>query len=147
MVQNPPEGYQRVIPYLLYKDAPAAIEFLCKAFGFEEKFKMAMPDGKIGHAEVSYKDNVVMLATTMEEMGHASQQDLPGHSCALAVYVDGVDAHFEHAKSAGAQIVAEPEDQFYGDRTYRARDTEGHNWTFLEHVQDIAPEDMKMPEC
>ena len=55
MAQNPPEGMQRVIPYLLYADAPAALEFLGKAFGFEERFRMPMPDGKLGHAEVGYR--------------------------------------------------------------------------------------------
>ena len=61
----------------------------------------------------------------------------------LYVYVDGVDAHFERAKKAGAKIVEEPKDQFYGDRRYGAEDLEGHCWFFAEHVRDVSPEEMK----
>ena len=145
MVQNPPEGTQRVIPYMLYSDAPAALEFLCKAFGFEERFRMPMPDGKIGHAEVGYQGNVVMLATAVAEMGHASPRDLPARHCGIVCYVDDVDVHYAQAKAAGATIISEPEDQFYGDRTYRAKDPEGHEWNFHTHVRDVAPEDMQPP--
>ena len=146
MVQNPPEGTQRIIPYIVYNDAVAAIEFLCNAFGFEERFRMPMPDGKIGHAELSYQDNVVMLATAVSEMGLASPQDLPAKHGSVACYVDDVDAHFAHAKDAGATIVTEPEDQFYGDRSYRAKDPEGHDWSFHTHIRDVPMEDMVPPE-
>lgn len=146
MVQNPPEGMQRIIPYIVYNDAAAAIQFLCKAFGFEERFSMPMPDGKIGHAELSYRDNIVMLATVVPEMELASPQDLPARHGSIACYVDDVDAHFAQAKAAGATIVAEPEDQFYGDRMYRAKDPEGHDWSFLMHIRDVPPEEMVPPE-
>jgi len=126
MVQNPTEGYQRMIPYLLYEDAPAAIAFLDKAFGFKEKFRFAMDDGNVGHAEVEYKDNVVMLATATDAMGHKSPKSLPAKHGFVMVYVDDVDAHYEQAKAAGAKITKELEDQFYGDRTYGADDLEGH---------------------
>lgn len=145
MAKNPPEGMQRVIPYILYVDAPAALEFLCKAFGFEERFRLPMPDGKIGHAEIGYQGNVVMLATAFKEMGHASPRDLPARHGGIACYVDDVDAHYAQAKAAGAKIIAEPADKFYGDRTYGAEDPEGHQWSFHTHVRDIAPEDLKPP--
>ncbi len=146
MAQNPPEGTQRIIPYLSYADAPAAIEFLCKAFGFEERNRFAMPDGKIGHAELGYGDNVLYLASAYEEMGFQSPRELAGVHCQVHCYVDDVDAHFEQARGAGATIAAEPEDQFYGDRSYRAVDPEGHRWIFSTHVKDVAWEDMKPPE-
>ncbi len=145
MAQNPPEGTQRVIPYRLYADAPAALEFLGKAFGFEERFRMPMPDGKLGHAEVGYQGNVLMLATAVGENGHASPRDLPARHSLIVCYVDDADAHYARAKAAGAKILAEPEDQFYGDRIYRAEDLEGHQWSFHTHVRDVAPEDMKPP--
>ncbi len=145
MAQNPPVGMQRVIPYLVYADAPAALEFLGKAFGFEERMRMPRPDGGIMHAEVGYQGNVVMLGTVVDEMGHASPRDLPARHGLIVCYVDDVDAHYAQAKAAGATILAEPEDQFYGDRTYRAEDPEGHQWSFHTHVRDVAPEDMKPP--
>ncbi len=145
MAQTPPEGTQRVIPMLSYADAPAALEFLCKAFGFEERFRVARPDGGIMHAEVGFQDNVVMLATASKQMGQASPEDLPLRHGLIVCYVDDVDAHYARAKSAGAKLLSEPTDQFYGDRTYRAVDPEGHEWFFHTHVRDVAPEDMKPP--
>lgn len=62
------------------------------------------------------------------------------------LFVEDVDAHFGRAKAAGAKILQEPADQFYGDRTYCAQDPEGHQWYFAQHVRDVAPEDMKRPE-
>jgi uncharacterized glyoxalase superfamily protein PhnB len=59
--------------------------------------------------------------------------------------VDDVDAHFAHAREAGATIAAEPADQFYGDRNYRAIDPEGHQWIFSTHVRDVPPEEMVPP--
>ena len=146
MAQNPPEGTQRVIPYILYADAPAALDFLCQAFSFEERFRMPMPDGKIGHAEITYRDNVVMLATASAEMGHASPKDLPAFHSMVMCYVDDVDAHYAHAKEAGAKIVTELEDKFYGDRSYAAADPEGHQWCFATHVKDVDFENMEPPQ-
>ena len=146
MAQNPPEGYQRLIPYLLYSDAPAALEFLAKAFGFDERMRMPGPEGKLMHAELGYQGNVVMLASATKEMNHTSPKDLPARHSLIVCYVDDVDAHHAQAKAAGARILAEPADQFYGDRTYRAQDPEGHEWAFHTHVRDVAPEDMKPPQ-
>ncbi len=145
MAQNPPEGTQRAIPYIVYADTAAALEFLSEAFGFEERFRMPGPDGAIMHAEVGHQDNVVMLATAVEEMGLKSPKDLPARHGLIVCYVDDVDAHYARAKAAGAEIIQEPEDQFYGDRTYRVVDPEGHHWSFHKHVKDVAPEDMKPP--
>jgi PhnB protein len=145
MAQTPPEGRQRVIPYLAYSNAPAALEFLCKAFGFEERFRLPMPDGRIGHAEVGYQGNVVMLASVYDEMGQASPRDLPALHGTILCYVDDVDAHCAQAKANGAKITAELEDKFYGDRSYTAADPEGHHWHFATHVRDVAPEDLKPP--
>ena len=115
---------------LAYDDAPAAIEFLCGAFGFVERFRMKMPDGTIGHAELVLSGNVVMLATTWKAGGLASPQDLPALPSQVLCEVDDVDAHFERAKAAGAAVIGEPEDQPHGLRTYRTMDLEGHRWIF-----------------
>lgn len=118
-----------VTPYLAYADAPAAIEFLCKAFGFEEQFRMPMPDGRIGHAELVCQGQTVMLASAYRELGFASPLDLGGVHSQLHVCVDDVDLHYEQAKAAGATIATPPKDQ-HGQRMYRAMDLEGHRWIF-----------------
>ncbi len=145
MPKNPPEGYQRVIPYLNYADARAAIDFLTKAFGFTELSRMEMPDGRIGHAELRHNDCVIMLSDAFPEAGLKSPREFDAVHSQVMVYVDDVDAHHTHAAANGATVDAPPEDQFWGDRMYRVRDPEGHRWMFSAHVKDIAPEDMVMP--
>ena len=146
MAQNPPEGSQRIVPYFVYEDAPAVLDFLCRAFGFRAGLKFPGPDGTLMHAEVTLGGELFMLASAVAEMGHAAPKGLPGRHASVLVYVDDVDAHFEHAKAAGAEILSEPEDKFYGDRLYGARDPEGVSWHFATHVRDVAPEDMHPPE-
>lgn len=143
MVDNPPAGNQRIIPYLAYADAPAAVEFLCRAYGFEAGVQMEMGDGVLGHAELHLGDNVVFLSTAFAEMGHASPKDLAAVHGQVMIYVDDVDAHYEHARAAGAEIAEEIADQFYGDRNYRTVDPEGHHWIFTQHVRDVSPEELK----
>ncbi len=133
---------QRVVPNLSYDDAPAAIEFLCRAFGFEERYRLEMPDGGIGHAELTYADATIAIASHWPEGGLGSPRSLPHLHACIQVYVDDVDAHYARAKAAGTEIIEELADQFYGDRTYRAHDLEGHRWWFHQHVRDVTPEEM-----
>ena len=145
MAKNAPEGTQRIIPYLIYSDAAAALKFLTEAFGFEERMRMPGPEGKIMHAELGYQDNVVMLASVFSEMGYGSPKELPARHGSVMCYVDDVDAHYAQAKAAGATIESELEDKFYGDRMYGATDPEGHKWFFATHVKDVSPEDLQPP--
>ncbi len=140
MPQNPPEGYPRVVPYLYYEDAAAALDFLTSAFGFTEKLRME-DNGRIGHAEVAIGEKgVVMLG---QPPNAKSPKSLGAKTQSIYVYVDDVDAHFERAKAAGGRITREPEDQFYGDRNYGVEDPEGHEWYFGTHVRDVSPEEMQ----
>ena len=143
MPANPPENFPRITPYLLYEDVAGAVDWLTKAFGFRERMRMPGPDGAVTHAEMELADGVVMMGNpgpdykNPKQLGHATQL--------VYVYVDNVDDHFERAKRAGANILAEPEDLFYGDRRYAAEDLEGHHWNFAQRVRDVPPEDMKPP--
>src|SRR5215468_4206653 len=115
---------QTITPYLLYEDANAAIDFLELAFGFEVKLRSKMPDGRTAHAELSLDDGVVFLG--QPEGDFRGPRKLGANTCLLYVYVDDLDRHCKAARTAGAEIVDEPEDQEYGDRRYHARDPEGH---------------------
>jgi PhnB protein len=143
MPKNPPENTPRVTPYLYYQDVAAALRFLADAFGFREKLRMPGPDGKIAHAEMTLGDGLVMMGCPGAE--YQNPKRLGQTTQSLYVYVDDVDAHCARAKKAGARIVDEPADQFYGDRRYGAEDPEGHHWYFATHVRDVAPEDLKAP--
>jgi uncharacterized glyoxalase superfamily protein PhnB len=124
------EAPQRIMPMLAYADAAAALEFLREAFGFEVRFRMDMPDGRVGHAEVGYQGNVIMLASAWREGGMTSPRELDAVHAQIYCRVDDVDAHWARARAAGATLIGEPEDQPYGERSYRAVDPEGHRWIF-----------------
>jgi PhnB protein len=132
----PTSGQQRIVPYLIYSDAPKAIQFLCEAFGFKERFRYPMEDGRVGHAELVYEGNVLMLASIFEGFG-TSPLELPTVSCTLYCYVDDVDAHYAHALARGATITAEPREE-HGMRRYRVSDPEGHRWVFATLLEGAA---------
>ncbi len=145
MPKTPPEGSPRLMPYLFYNDVSAALEWLEKAFGFRKRTSIPGPGGAIMHAEMQLAEAVIMLGPASEEQGSKSPKELPGVNQSLYVYVNDVDGHFERARAAGAKIVSEPQEMFWGDRMYYAQDCEGHHWNFAQHVKDVAHEDMKPP--
>ena len=102
---------------------------------------MPVGDGRIGHAALSFNGEQVMLASVFEEAGTRSPRDLPGIHQQISVYVDDLDVHFAHVQAAGAEILAEPEDQFWGARTYWVQDLEGHRWTFQQQLRVVADQD------
>ncbi len=120
---------QRIIPYLIYADGPAAIDFLCRAFGFEERFRLPMPDGRIGHAELALGDDLLYLASEFPELGLTSPRGFPTRHGQVVCRVDDVDAHHARARAAVATIQEAPRDD-HGERSYRATDPEGHKWIF-----------------
>ena len=143
MPANPPANMPRITPYLYYEDVAKALGWLSQAFGFRERMRMPGPDGSIQHAELELADGVIMLGRPGPD--YRNPKRLGAVTQNIYVYVDDVDKHFERAKRAGARILQEPADQFYGDRRYGAVDPEGHEWYFATHVRDVAPEDMKPP--
>ncbi len=133
MPGNPPPGYTRVAPYLLYEDAAAALDWLAKAFGFRERFRHPV-DGTIDHAEMELDGGLIMLATPGPE--YRSPRRLGQTTVVIHVYVDDARAHFERAREAGAAIDREPAETPYGTIQYAARDPEGHLWLFSEQVRE-----------
>ena len=144
MPRNPPENMARITSNVFYDDLPAALDWLAKTFGFETRMSMPAPDGGIMHAEMQVLDSAIMMSPTSAGEQWKSPQSLGGSvTQGLYVFVDDVDAHCKRARAAGAKVASDPEDMFWGDRTYVAEDPEGHRWTFAQHVRDVSPEDMK----
>jgi uncharacterized glyoxalase superfamily protein PhnB len=136
----------RITPNVFYDDPAAALDWLSKAFGFTKRMSMPGPDGGIMHAEMDVEDSVIMMSPTSGADVWKSPKSLGGSvTLGLYVYVGDVDAHCDHARSAGAAVVSDPEDMFWGDRTYVVEDLEGHRWTFAQHVRDVAPDQMDSP--
>lgn len=125
---------------IYYEDRRAAIDWLEKAFGFERSMIITDEKGEIAHAEMTFGDGYVMIGGRWADFT-ATPGDVGGKNT-QNVHVqlpDGLDAHCERARAAGATILQEPGDQFYGDRTYRAADIGGHVWTFGQTVKQVKP--------
>ena len=137
-----PDGYHSVTPYLMIQGASEAIEFYKQAFGATEVFRLAQPNGKIGHAEIRIGDSSIMLADPCEEGAFRNPRSLGGSSVGMHVYVEDVDAQFAQALRAGAKAVKPVQDQFYGDRTGTLEDPFGHIWFLAAHKEDIAPDEI-----
>ena len=121
---------QTIFPILRYNDARAAIQSLCAMFGFIELFSVPESGPSVRHAQLKLGTNVVMLGSVRPDEGMASPHALGVATQALYVYVEDVDAHYERARLAGAQIVSPPQETDFGSREYHVRDVEGHLWTF-----------------
>ncbi len=137
-----PEGYHTATPYLIIKGAAAAIEFYAKAFGATEIFRMASPDGKIGHAEIQIGDSRIMLADEHPEIGVRSPQAYGGSPVSIYLYVKDVDAVYNQAVAAGAKAVRPVVDQFYGDRNGGIEDPFGYSWYIATHKEDVPAEEI-----
>jgi len=124
-----PEGYAPITPYLLYADATGARDFLVEAFGFAEIEAERHTDdaGRLVHTALLFDGQVVMIGSPGPAFAGPAEAGVTVH---LYAYVDDLDAHFERARAAGAQIAVEPETAPYGDRRYQALDPEGHAWWF-----------------
>jgi uncharacterized glyoxalase superfamily protein PhnB len=127
---------------VFYKDPWAALDWLEKAFGFERTMVISDKDGKLSHAEMRFGDSLLYVGAEWADFV-ASPAAVEGKNTQM-IHVhltDGIDAHCARARQAGAVILQEPTDQFFGDRTYRARDPEGHVWTFGQTVRRVSREE------
>jgi len=139
-----PEGYASVTPYLSIKGAKEAIAFYKKALGAQEIYKLEMPDGRIGHAELQIGSSRIMLADEMLEMTDIvvkSPGTVRGTTVGFNLYLEDVDARFAQAVAAGATVKRPVQTQFYGDRSGTVEDPFGHIWTLSTHVEDVSPDE------
>ena len=137
-----PEGYHTISPSLTIDGAAEAIEFYKRAFGATERMRMAMPDGKIGHAELDIGDSVVMLNDAIPQSSVQPPKQLGGTSVSVFLYVDDVDSVVQDAIDAGATVTMPVADQFWGDRFGTVSDPFGHHWAIATHVEDLTPEEI-----
>jgi len=127
---------------LCYRNPKAALDWLEKAYGFEPAMIISDANGDIAHSEMRFGECLIMIGNEWTE-DHKSPASIEGKNT-QTVHVhleEDIDAHCERARKAGAEILMEPETQFYGDRTYRARDPEGHIWSFGQMVKQVSPEE------
>jgi uncharacterized glyoxalase superfamily protein PhnB len=138
----PPQGWPRISSAICYDDPKAAIDWLCRAFGFEVRLKVEGDDGSIEHSELTYGEGLIMVGGPKAKIPtHQSPRASGGHNTQnLMVYVDDLEAHCKRARAAGAKVLVEPEVHDYGgeywsDRSYEAEDIGGHHWWFTQRLR------------
>ena len=129
-----PPDYGPLSPYVSVRGASAFVDFIVAAFGAVERGRFALPDGRLGHAEVLIGDRVVMAFDAAPEW--------PDCIALLSLFVEDVDATFVAALKAGAQEVTPLADDAFGNRGGRIRDPFGNIWWLASHVEDVMPEEM-----
>ncbi|HEX6703487.1 MAG TPA: VOC family protein [Albitalea sp.] len=132
-----------LFPYLRVKDAAAAVDFYIRAFGVTEKFRLVEPSGRIGHVELQFGPAVLMLCDEFPEFGCLAPRGDAETGVTLHLHVDNADAVAERAVAAGATLLSEPSDEFYGERGCRLRDPFGHTWLIGHSIEDVTPEEMQ----
>jgi PhnB protein len=134
---------QEVFPYLRVRNAQAAIEFYIQAFGATEQMRLTEPGGRVGHAELLFGKQVVMVSEEYPEYGIYGPEHFGGTGSSVHLHVDNVDELTQAAVEAGAKLLMEPKDQFYGERAAKVLDPFGHEWLLGSHIEDVTPEEMQ----
>jgi len=134
-----PEGYHTLTPFVVADNASGFIKFLKKAFHAQMNYLMETDDGLIRHAELKIGDSVIMVSSATD-----IHKPTP---CMLNVYVEDCDQVYEQAMKAGAESMAEPANQFYGDRSAGVKDRWGNQWWIATHVEDVSNEEIKRREA
>jgi PhnB protein len=136
-VANPPDGYAGVTPYLVVRDADAALDWYEGALGARRIYRMEW-NGKVGHAELALGGGHFMLAEEYPEMGFLSPPALGGTTVSLLVYVEDVDRAMAQALTRGARELQPVSDKPWGDRSGQIIDPFGHRWTLATHIEDVS---------
>jgi uncharacterized glyoxalase superfamily protein PhnB len=141
-----PSGWPRISSALYYDDPAEAIDWLCRAFGFELRLKVEGDNGSVEHSELVLGEGLIMVGGAKEKFAYrrTPRQVAGGNTQNMMVYVDDVEPHFRRARDAGATIVTEPETHDYGeeywtDRGYECVDIGGHHWWFCERLRSPRP--------
>lgn len=136
-------GARSLNAYICLKNCAEAIEFYKKAFNATEKYRLLMPDGTIGHAELDIEGSLLMMCEENPDWGTKSPLALGGNPLNISLYVKDVDAAFKQAIDAGAKSLMDVMDEFYGDRVGKILDPFGYKWMIATHKEVISVEEMQ----
>jgi PhnB protein len=130
-------------PYLRIRGAAEAIDFYSTIFGARERFRLSEPNGRIGHAELEIGNIVLMLSDEYPEYGILAPQNAMPSGSAIHLHVRNVDELAKRAVEAGAKMLREPSDQFYGERSCTIRDPFNHEWMLGHEIEKVTPEEIQ----
>lgn len=139
MVRNRSAPTDTVLPHVIYGDVADALTWLAATFGFVEHYRYGEPGEPVQGAQMRFGNAWIQLGSS--RAGSASPARLGYCTQYLTVFVHDVDAHYDRARAAGAEIVEELNETPYGERQYGVEDLEGHHWLFARHVRDVSPEE------
>lgn len=141
-----PRGWPRLSSAVYYKDAAAAIDWLCEAFGFEIRLRIEGEGGRIEHSELVFGEALIFVSDEARQgeqnrAGRSPRAVGGANTQSIMIFVDDVDAHCAHARAAGATISVEPKVSDYGedywtDKSYQCEDLDGHQWWFTQRLRD-----------
>ncbi|HWW84816.1 MAG TPA: VOC family protein [Vicinamibacterales bacterium] len=134
-IQAIPKGFHTVTPNIIADDAEQAVEFLKKALGATERYRLMTANGKITHCELRIGDSVLNLGESMEGW--------PARGLVAQIYVEDSDALFNQAVDAGATVIMPMTDMFFGSREGRVADPHGNVWTIATLREEVSPEEMQ----
>lgn len=129
--------------YLRAAPAADAVDFYCRVFGAEEKFRLTAPDGRIGHVELALGGTTLMLSDPFPEIGCDAPEPGARLPVSIHLHVDDADALIEKAVAAGAELLRAPQDHFYGERSGAIRDPFGHEWMIGHEIEAVEPAEMQ----
>ena len=132
-----------MFPYLRIRDAEAAVRFYKAAFGVAEKFRLVEPSGRIGHVELAFGPQTLMISDEFPEYGILAPDPAAGARVSIHLHVADCDALIARAVKAGATLVREPADQFYGERSGTVRDPFGYDWLIGHEIEALEPAEMQ----
>lgn len=138
-----PNRIHEVFPYLRVSDANAAVAFYSQVFGATEKFRLTEPSGRIGHVELDLGNLVLMLSDEFPEYGCLGPQTPGATGMVIHLHCDDCDELGARAVAAGALMIREPSDAFYGERSCTIRDPFGHEWMLGHEIETVDPEEMQ----
>lgn len=134
---------QQIFPYLTYADAPAAIDWLCRVFGFELATSYPVGDGRIAHAALCHEGLFVMLSSELEQLENQAPNGDAVATARVHIHVSDIEEHYQRSLMEGATIIQGLQDRFWGLRSYHALDPEGYRWSFCQRVRQVPREDME----
>jgi PhnB protein len=137
-----PDGFHTITPHIVVRDAARAVDWYKQALNAEERSRIPVPSGKLMSVELWFGDSPVMVADEFPEMGVLSPQSIGGTPVVLSIYTEDVDALWQRAVTAGAEVLHPLQNQFWGDRHGQLTDPFGHRWGLAQHMQDVTPEEI-----
>jgi PhnB protein len=142
MTMRPDRYRNAIVPHIYVEGAADAIAFYRRAFGAEEVFRIARPDGKILHAEILIYGSVLMIGDPGDKL-YGEPRVTGACTASLHIFTDDNKAVLRRAVEAGAEVVQPPTEMFYGANSASVRDPYGHVWVLLTWKQDLEPAEME----